>query len=786
MKLKIFSFAALFCMLHICAVAAVAKFGGRVVDAQTKNGLAGATVSIPDLHISVITNNNGEFKIANIKREGRVLVEVSYIGYQTLTQMIDLSNTTSIDFVLTPSILEGKEVVVTGTAFSSDIKKNSSSVAILSRDEFTSKPANNFIDALSGIPGVSQITTGTAVSKPVIRGLSYNRVVTVANGVKQEGSQFGDEHGIEIDQYTPGRVELIRGPASLLYGSDALAGVINLVNPVQVPDEEGRMHGEFLTNYNTNNGLWGSSLMFLENQNGFIYRAGGTYKTAHSFKTPTGYYPNSGSNELNFDLQAGVNKSWGYLTLNYTGFYSNIGFYEYALNSAGQYIDANNNVLTNSDYRSYTLSYPKQDVRHYKWTLNGNIPLLGGRLKTTLAYQTNKRREIRNTISSSPYLFLDLDTYSYDVKYYFNDKNGFEPIIGVAGQFQSADNTSTRAISTIIPNYDSQSVGVFAYLKKSWANTTVNGGVRWDMRSIDGKAYVNRLGILVYPSFDNVVSSFNGALGVTHEFNKQLSFKANAGTAFRGPNISELASNGVHEGAFRYEIGNPNLKAEYSYQLDASFTYDADSWNASIGGFANYIKDYIYLVNSGVTTTLNDGQEPNTYFQYNYKQANAFLWGTEASLTLHPSKSIHFENTFSYVYAQNRTNSQPLPLIPAAHLRNELRFEPTIAGLKKSYIAISLDNYFNQNRIDTTIPYETTTAGYSLLGARIGTTILLKRQQLSLYVAAKNLLDQKYYDALSRLKPGRIDAVNTANAGVFNPGMNITFGLVMPLSIKRW
>ena len=123
-----------------------------------------------------------------------------------------------------------------------------------------------------------------------------------------------------------------------------------------------------------------------------------------------------------------------------------------------------------------------------------------------------------------------------------------------------------------------------------------------------------------------------------------------------------------------------------------------------------------------------------------------------------------------------------MPLIPAANLRNELKFEPTIKGLSKSYIFVALDNYFNQNRVDD---FETATIGYSLIDVGVGTTIRLKRQQLTLYIAAKNLADQKYYNARSQLKPGRLD-VTRPDLGIYNPGRNIIFGVFMPLSIKRW
>lgn len=780
MKLKIRLLIALVFIVHVYASAATIQFAGKVIDEQTKNGITGAIVSIPDLRLSMITDENGDFIFDRIPRKGRVLVEVTFLGYKTLTQMVDLGGTSPFEFALSRSTIEMKEAIVIGTPFRSIGKKNSTSVDVVSREELVAKPSGNIIDAISHVPGVSQITTGNAVSKPVIRGLSYNRVVTVVNGVKQEENQFGDEHGIGIDQYSAGRVEILRGAASLLYGSDALGGVINIVDPIPVPDAEGRMHAELVSNYSTNNGLFANSLMLYENQNNFTYRVHGTYKNAFSFRTPLGYYPNSGYRETNLDGQVGVTRPWGYMHIDFSTFHTKIGFYDPEnINANGIYTDGSGGIFSNADFTNRVVGFPQQDVRHTKISLNGNIQLGLGKLKSVVGYQQDIRREIANGVSS-PDLFLDLSTYNYDLKYYFPEKNGWEPVIGVSGVFQYGDNTSKKGTFTVIPSYRSSEVGVFSYLKKTWLNTTVNGGIRWDYRSLDGLQYLNSIGTQIYPAFNNIFYNLSGALGFTREFGKNLSFKANAGTAFRGPNIAELASNGVHEGTFRYEIGNPNLIPEQSYQADASFSYDSDHLNASLGGFLNYINNYIYYANTNQETRLVNGVAIPVY---RFTQNDAALHGVEASLILHPLSYIHFENSFSYVFAKNRTLDRPLPFIPAAALRNELKFEPNIKGLTKSYISIGLDSYFNQSRVDDA--FETSTQGYSLINMGLGTTIQIKRQQLTLYIAAKNLGDKQYYDHLSRLKPGRLD-ISRPSLGVFNPGRNITFGIFMPLSIKRW
>jgi len=749
----------------------LAELKGKIVDAQTLSPLPGATISIPDLRTSAITNQDGEFVFKNLPARGRFLVQVSYIGYRSITKSIELSDPGSLQFALQASVIEGREVVITGSASSSDNRKNSTSVSTVSKSELLYHPSTNLIDAISRVPGVAQVTTGPGISKPVIRGLSYNRVVTVSDGVKQQGQQWGDEHGIEIDQYSADHVEVLKGPASLMYGSDALGGVINILDGLPAPD--GTLRGEFLSNYATNNGLTGNSLMLQGNENGFIYKVRGSYKNAYSYKTPTEYVPNSGFNETNFEGQIGLNKKWGYAHLDASSFRTNLGFYEPVRNENGQLVDDNNNIFSDAQNKDRTLAYPRQDVRHYKIALNSNILLGGSSLKATLGFQHNLRRELEGAGDENLALFLNSYTYSYDLKYSLKEVDGWAPVLGLSGEFMHSLNTS--GAEQLIPDYDSQALGGFAYVKKTWDNDTFNAGIRFDYRKMTGKAFD---GDSQFDAFSNKFSHVTGALGYTHEFNEALSFKANAGSAFRAPNIAELSANGVHEGAFRYEVGNPNLKPEQSYQADASFDYQNQYINTSVGVFANIIQNYIYYSTAGESREIDEREYP----VYNFVQDNAFLRGVEASLTLHPVDFIHFENTFSYTRATNRTTKESLPFTPAAALRNELRFEPKIAGTSHSYVSVGIDNFWRQSKIDS---FEQPTAGYTLLNAAIGTTLRLsKNQVITVYAAGKNLLNKAYYDHLSRFKPGRLSDEDPT-LGIYNMGRNVTFGVTLPFTIKK-
>lgn len=739
---------------------------GRVIDAQTKETLPGALITIPDLKISVVSDGSGQFNFTNIPFKGRFLVEVRYIGYRTLIQTVDLAAASGIEFALYPSTIEAKEVVITGTAFSTDNRRNSTAVSAVTKDQLVNRPSGNLVDAIARVPGVSQVTTGGGISKPVIRGLSYNRVVTLVDGAKQEGQQWGDEHGLEVDQYSAERIEVLRGAASLLYGSDALGGVINILEPL--PSPEGQIQGEILSSYQSNNGLSGSSAMIQGNSNGFVWRTRGSYKNAFSYDAPGGRIANTGYNETSLSGQLGLNKKWGYAHLNLSSFRNNIGLPDFSRNADGMFEDANGITLTDKDLQGRELFLPFQDIRHYKVAFNSHVLFNTGRLRTTIAYQDNQRRELEDN-RTNPALFFDLKTYSSDFKYFFNEKNGWEPVIGLSG---SSQNNKNKAEELLIPDYNSSEFGVFAYAKKSWDATTFNLGARLDYRNIQGTE-MEEDGAPKFNNFSNSFSNLSGALGFTHEFDEHYNFKANLGSAFRSPNIAELSSDGVHEGTFRYEIGNNNLNPEKSYYGDFAFEFNNNTVSASLGAFNNFIDNFIFISQSNNETTVVDNE---SFPVYRFIQDNANLSGIEATLTLHPANLIHFENSFSYTRGVNRATDSPLPFIPAAILRNELRLEPDFKGVKSSYFSIGLDNVFRQTRVDK---FETPTLGYSLVNLGLGTTFMLGNQPLRLNLSANNVFDKAYYDHLSRFKPGRLDE-SAPTVGYYNQGRNISVGLYLP------
>jgi iron complex outermembrane recepter protein len=771
---------------------------GTITDAASHTPLPGATVYFPDLHLGASAYNDGHYEIRNLPK-GKFLVEVHFIGYAAHTEQVTINGTSTIDFSLSATLIEKNEIVVTGVSLASTLKQTPTPVSIVRRDYLDANISTNIIDAVAKLPGVSQLTTGPAISKPFIRGLGYNRVVVVGNGVRQEGQQWGDEHGIEIDDYNVSKVEVLKGPASLAYGSDALAGVVNIVPPPALP--AGQTKGNIAANYLTNNGqisyhadLAGTT------KGGFSWGAYGTQEFAHDYKNKyDGYVYNSKFRNTNFGGNIGLNRSWGSSILSFTSFNQELGLIEGDRDNLGRFTKPVNNngvedeaVATNSDFKSYSIGLPKQKINHQKLVLDNNFYLgNGGRLAVTLGYQWNIRREFGDVLTpDQPQLYLKLNTFNYGVKYFLPEMNGWQTTVGVNGMQQH--NNVTSGTEFLVPGYDLFDIGAFAMTSKTFDKLTLTGGLRIDNRHLTSDQLIldNET---KFGAFNRNFSNVSGSVGLSYAASKQVTLKLNAARGFRAPNIAELAANGVHEGTIKYEYGNTDLKPEVSTQGDAGIEFTSQHLSLSASLFYNHITNFIYsrklqgaAGGDSIPVTDNDAG----YAAFKYQQNTANLYGGEFTLDLHPHPIdwLHFENTVSYVRAvvANGTDSTKyLPNIPAARWLSELRANFKTAGkvLQNLYAGVEMDNTFAQNDAYTAFETETTTPGYTLFNAKLGADFVNKKSKVmfSLHLAANNFTDVAYQNHLSRLKYADVNEV-TGRVGVFNMGRNFSVKLTIPLN----
>ena len=683
------------------------------------------------------------------------------------------------------------EVTVTGVTGDTKLKLATAPVSIISPQVLRATASTNIIDAISHQPGVSQLTTGGSISKPIIRGLGYNRVVVMSEGVRQEGQQWGDEHGVEVDGSSVGSIEILKGPASLMYGSDAMAGVVIMHAQPTLP--EGDMRANVSTEYQTNNGLFGYSLQMAGNQKGFVWDARWSQKMAHAYKNKyDDYVPGSQFREQAGRLMLGVNKGWGHSRLTATAYHLTPGIIEGERDP-----ETGELVWSSVSPTSYSKSLPFQQVKHYKVVWDNALNLSSGYLKAIIGYQQNRRQEFEESMDDYE-LYFKLHTLTYDVRYITNEWNGWKLSTGIGGMYQKSKNEGEEYL---IPDYRLFDFGLYATATKTLNDRwTLNGGVRYDHRRLHGDELMED-GEQRFTDFTRHFNGVTGSIGAVFNVNDNLNVKLNVARGFRTPNMSELASNGVHEGSIRYELGNQQLKAEYSLQADLGVDFTSRYVSAQLALFANRIDNYIFT--HRVPEEIEEG-----YLTYAYTQGDARLLGFEAGVDVHPIHSVHFSNTFSYVDAQllhADDDTKYLPFTPAPKWSSELKWElqhhshstvsshamheyrhehpKTGVALNNLYVAAGLDCYFRQTHIYRADDTETETPSYALLSLSAGTDIQLKGKKIAeLYVTADNLLNTAYQNHLSRLKYADENVV-TGRRGVYNMGRNITFKVVVPIEL---
>jgi iron complex outermembrane recepter protein len=784
------------------------SLSGIITDDQEKNPLPGSSIYIPDLKKGTITDSQGRYSLTDLPK-GKFLVEIKFIGYATVVQPIQIEGATEFNFSLNPVATELNEVVVTGMSHSSELKSSSIPISTLNSQQLLENSSSNLIDNISKKAGINQLTTGQAISKPIIRGLGYNRIITLNNGVRQEGQQWGDEHGIEIDEFSVDRVEVIKGAGSLMYGSDGLGGVINFLAPN--PEAVGTIKGKWISNYQTNNGLFANSIMNAGNLGGTYWLVRASNKTAKSYTNAyDGRVFNSAFNELDFNGFVGISRKWGYSQINFNSFDQSIGLVEGDRDANGKFIRLKNVndvaeevTATEGELNSYQLFVPKQNVNHFGLSNTTNLYLGASRFQLNVGYQRNQRKEYGDVLNENiKSLYFDLTTLNYNLVYFLPEKKSWQLSIGTSGMSQQNKN---RGIEFLIPEYQFFDWGLFGFAKRHIGQFDFSGGLRFDQRKITMDAlYLDQNGkptndVNLTRKFSAVelsFSNFSASAGITYQVSKQWTAKLNASRGFRAPNLAELASNGRHEGTLRYEYGNPQLKAETSFQTDVGIAFSSDHISAEVSLFQNNINNYIYtekLLAKDGTDSIPDPSEPVP--AYEFIQGNAQLTGGEFSIDLHPHPLdwLHFENSFSFVNALNQSkanidSSKYLPFIPPARYQSELRanFKSMGKVFSNAFFKTEFVHYWAQDRVLLENRTETATGSYSLINVGLGTDILSRNGKtlFSVYISGNNLFDVAYQNHLSRLKYAAENQI-TGRAGVFNVGRNFSFKIVVPIVFKK-
>jgi iron complex outermembrane receptor protein len=687
--------------------------------------------------------------------------------------------------------------------------------------------SGNVIDEIANLPGVNAVTTGPNISKPFIHGLGYNRVVTAEDGIRQEGQQWGDEHGIEVDQNSIDRIEVIKGPASLSYGSDAIGGVVNLLTPTPVP--EGKLAGYASGIYGTNNGLINGSLRLQGNEHGLVWGTQISEKLAKDYQNQhDGRVWATNFNEKDARAMIGLNKSWGYSYLNASLFDDLQAIPDGSRDSLTRKFtkqitdsDTYRPIVPQSELNSYSIPTLHQHVQLYRIYDNSNFRLGNGNLLVNLGWQYSHRREFTHpTNPDIPGLNLELHTYTYDIKYNLTLGEGYEVSAGVNGMYQN--NAIGYSTDFPIPAYHQFDIGPFAVIRKSLGKLVLSGGARIDTRSFNGKpAYIDTTKAFYptlytgpnpgstpnvarqFPSLNKNFSGVSASFGGTYNFTDQILIKANIARGFRAPSIAELSANGPDPGSQIYHVGNSNFKPEFSFQEDIGAALNLPYLTASVSLFYNTLQNYIFqeqlLDASGNALRVNPDGSPNPngqYLEFGYVQSKARIDGGEFYLDIHPIPWLHFENSMTLTYGTNLTNGghapdslKYLPFIPPLHTHSELRgvYAKGFGRFKNAYAFVGFDHYNAQDRFFAAYGTETYTAGYNLLSAGLGIKMVnaTGKNILEIYIEGRNLANVNYQSNMSRLKYFDNPVVPPGvQPGIFNMGRNFSFKAVVPFDLS--
>jgi iron complex outermembrane receptor protein len=736
-------------------------------------------------YLNTASNPIGEFEINGLPK-GELRVYISYLGYKTCDTLVDITEDFVLNVKLKPAVDAMSEVVIEGESINKRLKKEVALNTEVVNNTFIQKNlGGSLMQTLERVGGISTISIGSGQSKPMIRGLGFNRVVVTENGVKHEGQQWGADHGLEIDQFAVDEVKIVKGPASLQYGSDAIGGVIE-IEKSRIP-EKNTFGGSAVLTGKTNNNLYGSSINLFKRNESFFIDSRLTYLDYADYKVPTDFISiysyraplyknklrNTAGNEFNAHLTTGISKDN----------YSSVFYISNLRTKSGLFANAHGleprNVDTDlHDASDRDIQNPYQFVNHFKIINRTRITQEKYKLEFELGFQNNFREEFSDYISHGfmPPVYPDFmtipntlergfnkNTYSLNAKAFFSIKNHHFSV-GFNGEHH---NNNIDGWGFIIPEYKQSNGGLFVYDKFDLSEKMVlHAGLRYDLGTIETENYYDWFATPIEGTETNLQRAFamqrnfgnlSWSLGANYNLETVL-LRAHFGKSFRMPIAKELASNGVNYHQFSYELGNPNLSAEESYQFDFGITWQKKRFNLDINPFVNYFPNYIYL-----------NPTPDFDFAYGagnqifeYTESEVLRYGGEIKFNYAFTENYHTEIIGEYVYAEQQSGLKKgftLPFSPPPSVLLNFTYKKDFnESFKNGFAGIDFKYVGPQNEI---VPPEEKTPGYELINLAFGGDWVLNKQLFQINFQIQNLLNSKnlnhtsFYRLIGVPEPGR-------------------------------
>lgn len=728
------------------------KISGHVEDADTGEKLQAATITLKETEKEIVTDANGDFLFASLC-PGKYTLVITHVSCDKVEKQIVIYNDYHTDIFLphTRKVLGNVIVDAQKGIANTGFKKE------LSGKMLEETKGLSLAEALSKINGVTMLQTGSTISKPVIHGLHSNRILTINNGVRQQGQQWGNEHAPEIDPFIADKLIIIKGVDELRYGSDAIGGVI-LVEPKPLRTSPGYM-AEVNSAYFTNNRQYVFSGVFeeqLKNLPAFRFRIQGTFKKGANATTPNYRLDNTGSEEQNFSLTAGWKKQNFNTELFYSHFATKLGIFTGShignLTDLLYAIDAPkpNDVFLGE--KTYTIRRPYQQVIHDLLKSKTNFYFGEQKFTALVAGQYNHRKEydiVRSSANKSPQMDLSIYTFTEDINWEQPKKNNFSGTAGIS-MMQQDNSYSGRYF---IPNYFAYTFGGYYIEKWSKHKWELQGGARYDNKTINTSRLKFNSDVINYKfNFSTLASSVNAIFKPTNSW--QLN--SNISLASRAPFVNELLSDGIHHGTATYEKGDITLKPERSFNISAGINYQHPSKNFGMEVllYSNNIRDFIYQQPMPENPVLTIA---GAFPLIEYKQTDAVLNGFDVSASLKPLKEIEWVSKFSFLSAKNKKINDWLILMPANRFSNEITYNLKDGKtFTNSYLSAEILNVLQQKNVPDEIngkqDYKEPPPAYTLINMNASATVPVFKLPVAINVGVNNLLNTVYRDYLNAMR----------------------------------
>lgn len=676
-----------------------------------------------------------------------------------------------------PAAKQLKEVIIRDQRLQLRRQTEALNVETVNSDFIQRHLGGSLMKSLERLPGIKTIGIGSGQSKPLIRGLGFNRVVVVDKGVKHEGQQWGADHGLEIDQFAATEVELVKGAASFRFGSDAIAGVIDL-KPQPLPMAN-TIGGSVDLIGKSNNSLYGTSVNLFGRKQHWFFDSRLTYQNYGDYRVPADtvfvydyavrlheqQLRNTAGRETAIHFSSGFVKE-DFRTIFYlSNVYSRSGFFANAHGLEPRRVDTEMHDASSRD-----IQMPSQEVNHFKLINRTQYQRGLHQLEMELGFQRNFRQEFSQYVNHGymPAVYPadrpvaeNLEREFDKVVYSFNLRDQVllgkhEITAGLNAEYQ--DNT-INGWTFLVPAFKQSTAGLFVYDKyKLNEDVLLHGALRYDFGQIHMFQYADWFnsdqvidGIKVSEKLvraHDLSRSFNSvvwSLGLNYNQERFL-LKANVGKSFRMPIAKELGANGVNYHYFSYERGDPELVPEQSYQADLSLGWTTDHWSVLFSPFYNYFPNYIYL-NPTADHDFYYGAG-NQIFQY--AQSKVSRYGAELQLKVKLSKNFSTMFLGEYLSAKQLSGAKKgytLPFSPPASGLFNLTWSPVFKSrLQDTYFSV---DYRLTARQDNIVPPEKKTAGYGIINIQAGTKIKLGTQPVMFSLQAQNLMNTAYLNHTS-------------------------------------